>query len=98
MHAIIWEFTVREECIHQFTAAYGAGGDWANLFRCAKGFLGTELLRSCVEPNVFLTVDRWESASSFDMFQEQFGTEYKNMDNRFDCYTSSERRLGIFTG
>ena len=98
MHAIIWEFTVREECIRQFTAAYGAGGDWANLFRRAKGFLGTELLRSCVEPNVFLTVDRWESASSFDMFQERFGTEYKNMDKQFACYTSSERRLGIFTG
>lgn len=97
MHIIIWEFTVREEHIQKFISACGPNGDWANLFRRAQGYLGTELLRSSHEPNIFLTVDRWESAASFEIFQERFGAEYKKLDARFEAYTSSEKKLGVFS-
>jgi hypothetical protein len=59
MHVIIWEFVVREEHIQQFISAYNSNGDWANLFRRAEGFLGTELLRSSHQPNIFVTLDHW---------------------------------------
>jgi heme-degrading monooxygenase HmoA len=96
MHIIIWEFVVREEHIQQFISAYNSNGDWANLFRRAEGFLGTELLRSSHQPNIFVTVDRWESASRFEMFQQRFGAEYKKLDITFEGYTSSEKQLGVF--
>ncbi|MGB7928726.1 MAG: antibiotic biosynthesis monooxygenase family protein [Terriglobales bacterium] len=97
MHIIIWEFTVREEYIHEFVSAYGCNGNWANLFRRAEGYLGTELLRSSHEANVFLTVDRWESAARFDIFQERFGAEYKKLDTQLEGYTLSEKKVGVFS-
>jgi heme-degrading monooxygenase HmoA len=97
MHIIIWEFTVREEHTQEFISACGPNGHWANLFRRAAGYLGTRLLRSSHEPNIFLTVGRWETAASFEIFQERFGAEYKKLDTQFEAYTSSERKLGVFS-
>jgi heme-degrading monooxygenase HmoA len=97
MHIIIWEFTVREECVQEFISAYDSNGDWANLFRRAEGYLGTELLCCARDRNIFLTIDRWESAGSFEKFQERFGTEYEILDTRFEAYTSSEKNAGVFS-
>jgi quinol monooxygenase YgiN len=97
MHIVIWEFAVREEHIQEFTSAYGSNGIWANLFRQAEGYLGTELLRSSHEPGTFLTVDRWESATCFEVFQERLGAEYRKLDTQWEGYTSSERKIGVFS-
>ena len=97
MHIIIWEFKVRGEHVADFVAAYNSEGDWAKLFQKAEGYFGTELLRAAEEPNLFLTVDRWQSAGCFEMFRERFGAEYKKLDARLQGYTSNERKLGEFT-
>jgi len=97
MHVIVWEFTVREEHILEFIAACGPDGTWVKLFRRAEGYLGTELLRSSQQSNIFLTVDRWESARSFENFQERFGAEYKRLDAEFEGYTLLEKKLGVFS-
>jgi heme-degrading monooxygenase HmoA len=97
MHIILWKFTVREERIQEFVGAYGSDGDWAQLFRRAEGYLGTQLFRSAEEPNTFLTVDRWDSASCFEAFQKRYAEEYKKMDARFEGYTLSEEKLGTFS-
>jgi heme-degrading monooxygenase HmoA len=97
MHVIIWKFVVREEHIWEFIAACGSDGDWANLFRRAEGYVGTELLRSTDEPNIFLTVDRWNSAACFETFQKRYGAEYKELDAKFEAYTLLEKRVGVFS-
>lgn len=97
MHIIVWEFTVREEHLRAFISAYNNNGDWATLFRRADGYLGTELLRSSHEPTIFLTIDRWETATSFENFEQQFGVEYKKLDAQFERYTSSEKKVGVFS-
>ena len=50
MHLIFWQFQVKEEKKRDFVSAYGPEGDWAQLFRQAQGFEGTELLQSVTEP------------------------------------------------
>jgi heme-degrading monooxygenase HmoA len=97
MHIIVWEFTVREGRLQEFVSAYDAKGDWAKLFRRAQGYLGTELLRSSDEANTFLTIDRWESADCFEIFQARFGAEYKRLDAECENYTLSERKVGVFS-
>jgi heme-degrading monooxygenase HmoA len=97
MHVIIWEFRVREQYIPQFISAYGTNGDWAELFRRAEGFLGTQLLRSSRERDTFLTIDRWESIGCFETFQVRFGAEYKKLDAQMESYTLSEKEIGVFS-
>ena len=62
----------------------------------AKLNLGTELLRSACETNTFLTIDRWNSTTDFDDFQARFGAT-NNLDAEFEGWTSSEKKLGIFS-
>jgi len=97
MHVIIWEFTVRQEHVQEFIRAYSSNGDWATLFRRAEGYLGTELLRSSAGPDIFLTIDRWESATCFDIFLKQFGAEYQKLDTQLEGYTLSEKKVGVFS-
>jgi len=96
MHSIVWKFTVRKEYIQEFIAGYGSNGEWANLFRRAEGYLGTQLLRSADEPDSFLTVDRWNTVDCFDSFQKQYSAEYKKLDAKFEAYTLSEEKVGVF--
>jgi quinol monooxygenase YgiN len=97
MHIIIWEFRVHNEQIQQFISAYDSNGDWAKLFRLAEGYLGSELLRSSDEPDVFLTIDRWENEPCFTIFRERFGAEYKKLDTRLESFTLSEKKVGAFS-
>jgi len=97
MYVIIWEFRVREEYVHEFVSAYNSNGEWAQLFRRAEGYLGTELLRSSHEPTIFLTVDRWDNSSCFQMFQNRFEAEYRRLDSRLATCTSVEKCLGSFS-
>ena len=97
MHIIVWKFTVREGRIQEFIGAYGCDGDWAQLFRSGEGYLGTRLLRSADDVNIFVTVDRWNNADCFEAFKKQYGTEYNELDARFEAYTLSEEKLGGFS-
>ncbi|MEG9434346.1 antibiotic biosynthesis monooxygenase family protein [Terriglobus sp. ADX1] len=97
MHIILWEFVVPADARERFQQAYGPDGDWAQLFRRAKGYLGTELLHSDTAPEVFLTIDRWETASHFESFQRNFGREYRELDQKLEGISTSERKIGVFS-
>jgi heme-degrading monooxygenase HmoA len=82
--------------IRDFVAAYKADGDWAQLFRLAAGYKGTELLWSTDCGDRFVTIDRWDCADDFARFQEEFGEQYRTLDAQFETLTLSEKKLGTF--
>lgn len=92
----IWEFTVPRETTAAFLAAYGPAGTWAQLFRKAPGYRGTELYRDRDVPTRFVTVDFWMTLSAFASFREAFAAEYEALDQACARLTSSERPLGTF--
>ncbi len=94
MHIILWEFTVAAEKQQAFLQAYGPEGNWAQLFRRAEGYRGTELLQSEAS-NTYITIDRWDEASDFERFKERFATEYQQLDASFEKL--DERKLGTFS-
>jgi heme-degrading monooxygenase HmoA len=96
-HVILWEFRVRPGSETAFESAYGPAGDWARLFRQAHGYLGTELLRDCQEPDRYLTLDRWASREAFECFHRERRKEYEALDRQCEGLTASEVRLGSFS-
>ena len=97
VYTIVWQFTVEARHVEAFVAAYGPAGDWARMFRLAKGFCGTTLLRDAVDPLRFVTVDRWDSLGDFERFREEFGSAYVEMDAKFERLSSAEQLIGRFT-
>jgi len=96
MHVILWEFTIKPEKQQAFLDVYGPEGNWAQLFRRAEGYLGTELLQSD-QPATFITIDRWDHVADFERFKDRFKSEYQQLDARFEQLTVSERKLGTYT-
>jgi heme-degrading monooxygenase HmoA len=94
VHAIVWEFEVRDGAEKPFEEAYGPDGAWARLFRNADGFLGTELLRDTRRPRRYLTIDRWRSLEDFAHFRQTHREEYAALDRRCEAWTASEVALG----
>jgi heme-degrading monooxygenase HmoA len=96
MYVRVWQFRVPAEKADEFRATYGPDGDWTQLFRRETGFLGTELLHSATHPNIFLTIDRWDSAEAWAAFLRAWGDEYLALDHRCKSLIVSEGEIGNF--
>ena len=94
MIALVFSYEVRDA--EAFEAAYGADGDWAQFFRQARGYIGTELLRDVETPRRYLVVDRWETAEAYNVFAAERREEYMRRvdDTRF--HYEQELRFGTF--
>ncbi len=92
----IWQFRARADKVADFRAAYGPGGDWARLFRRAPGYSGTELLESTMDPAIFVTLDRWESAAAWEAFLRAWSEAYTALDRECEPLVHDEAEVGTF--
>jgi heme-degrading monooxygenase HmoA len=94
MIAILWTYDVKPEYRVRFEAIYSPDGEWAQLFRQAKGYIETELLR---RPDArYATIDRWERAEDFAEFKVEFRIAYEALDERCDSLMLDEQFIGQF--
>ena len=96
MFVRIWQFRVASEKAHEFREVYGPNGLWATLFRREIGFFGLELLQSSAHPNVYLTIDNWDSPEAWAAFLRAWGDEYGELDRRCEPLIVSEGEIGSF--
>ena len=96
MYTIIWEFRPALNRRSDFESVYGPKGRWAQLFACASGYLGTELVRDVNDQTRYVTIDRWETAQAYEEFQAKYGAEYRELDAACEELTSSEEFVGRF--
>jgi heme-degrading monooxygenase HmoA len=91
MYRIVWVYDVRPESAAVFERVYGPDGDWAHLFRTARGYLGTELFRSLSTPGRYLTIDDWAARPAYEIFRTRSAAAYQELDARCDDLTLTER-------
>ena len=92
----IWKYSVKSEYLIQFQQAYGPNGDWAELFKNCPGFIKTEFQRDTSNPNLFITIDVWESYEHFINFKDLIVTKYRLLDKICEEFTDSEEHIGVF--
>jgi quinol monooxygenase YgiN len=92
----IWQFRVASDKADEFREVYGPEGAWAALFRRETGFLGTELLQSATHPNVFLTIDSWDSPEAWAAFLRTWGDDYVVLDRRCEDLVVAKSEIGTF--
>ena len=80
----------------EFERAYGPEGDWAQFFRRGNGFIGTELLKDVEEPERYLVIDRWDSASAYNRFLAEHQEEYLRRADETRLHYLQELRFGTF--
>ena len=97
-YVYIWEFHVLPGCEPEFERHYGPSGSWVRLFRTARGYLETVLLRDLTQPQRYLTIDRWESEAVYRAFRQASAADFAALDSLCEALTVSERELGQFVG
>ena len=79
-----------------FEHAYGPEGEWAEFFKGARGYIGTELLRDVDQSGRYVVVDRWESADTYNDFVEANQAEYLRRGDEMAFHYVQELRFGTF--
>jgi heme-degrading monooxygenase HmoA len=93
---LVLVFSYDARAPEEFERVYGTEGDWAQFFRQAGGYIGTELLKDIEAPGRYLVLDRWESREAYNDFVNANREEYMRRvdDTRF--HYDQELRLGTF--
>jgi heme-degrading monooxygenase HmoA len=93
----IFEYEVELVRAEAFETVYGPDGEWARFFAPGDGYLGTELLRSVHDGAVrYLVIDRWRSASAYEVFLDMHADEYRSRNAAAKGLWRRERTLGRF--
>jgi len=96
-YTYIWSFEVHPEHVVAFRWHYGEGGAWTQLFRRARGYLGTQLLQDESDPLRFVTIDAWSSPEDYEAFRAEYASEYAALDRLCEGLTARETLIGHFT-
>lgn len=96
MFLALWEYEVKSGSEEKFEEVYGSDGGWARLFRRARGYRGTRLVRDAKNQRVYMTMDYWDSREEYEKFRMDFRAEYEALDKIGDELTVREMRIGHF--
>jgi heme-degrading monooxygenase HmoA len=92
----IWELQAKPGSEAEFERVFGPGGEWENLFKKTKAFLGTEIFRDMENPSRYMLVDRFSSQAAFQQFLEKFRAQYDELDKMYEPLCASDIRVGSF--
>lgn len=97
MIAIIWQFDVRKGREKEFERFYGADGDWTQMNRHSRSYLGSSFLRDQNQSSRYVVIEYWSEMLVYEehkAFQREAlqGLE----ETRAELVTSVEP-LGIYT-
>jgi heme-degrading monooxygenase HmoA len=95
-YSYIWAFEVHKEHAEDFRRHYGDDGAWMQLFRRARGYLGTQLLQDEKDPLRFVTIDTWSSVEDYEAFRAAYASEYAALDRLCEGFTVQETLIGHF--
>ncbi|MDQ3811878.1 MAG: antibiotic biosynthesis monooxygenase, partial [Chloroflexota bacterium] len=77
-----------------FEELYGPTGAWAQLFRKAAGYRGTELQRVTDGSSEYRTIDHWESRTAWEACRRDQAAAYESLERRGESLTTSEELVG----
>lgn len=98
MIEIFFRYRVHPSQVRAFEHAYGPTGPWAALFAGKPGFRRTRLFRHRTEPNIYVTVDVWDSKELYDTFRSEHADDYARLDAHFRMLHLEEHLLGYYEG
>jgi len=96
MFVALWEFKVKPGLEIEFERTYGSSGEWAQLFRKHSAYRGTRLLKDLDRPQIYFTLDFWETRDAYDAFRKLQSGAYDELDRRCEALTELDRCVSEF--
>lgn len=96
MVAVVWQMDVRGEHAEEFERFYGADGDWTQLSRRSRSFLGSSFLKDVVADSRYLLIEYWSEMVVYERHLEDFSDEVAELESRRTRLVSRIEPIGVF--
>ncbi len=97
MIAVVWQFHVKPGQQEGFEKFYGADGEWSQLGRRSRSFLGSSFLQDQASDAQYLLVEYWSEMVVYERHRQSFVTDLRTLEERRDQFCESIVPLGIYS-
>ena len=97
MIAVVWQFNIKDGRKAEFEALYGADGEWTNLNRQTRSYLGSSFLRDQTQPSRYLLIEYWSEMVVYEQHRAYQSDAFASLEARRDAFVESFEPLGVFT-
>ena len=97
MIAVVWQFDVKAGREREFEEFMGANGEWTNVSRHSRSYLGSSFLRDQNRAARYLVIEYWSELVVSEQPRTFRSEEMQALDRRRNDMAESVEPLGIFT-
>ena len=97
MVAVVWNFETRPDQAEEFERFYGADGEWTQMSRRSRSFLGSSFLKDLGRPDRYLLVEYWSEMLVYEKHLADFDDEMNGLESERDRFVVRMEPIGVFT-
>ena len=97
MIAVVWQLNIKAGRKAEFEALYGADGEWTNLNRQTRSYLGSSFLRDQTQSSRYLLIEYWSEMVVYEQHRAYQSDAIASLEARRDALVESFEPLGVFT-
>jgi hypothetical protein len=95
--AVVWQFQVKPGKQKEFEKFYGADGEWSQLARRSRSFLGSSFLRDQATASSYLLIEYWSEMVVYERHRKSFVIDVQTAEERREALCDAVVPLGIFS-
>ena len=97
MIAVVWQFDVRPGAAADFERMYGSDGEWTDLSRRSRSFLGSSFLRDVASDARYLVVEYWSEMMVYEKHRVSYRNQLDALERRREALVERMEPLGVFS-
>jgi quinol monooxygenase YgiN len=95
--AVVWQFDVRQGAADEFERMYGSDGEWSDLSRRSRSFLGSSFLRDIASETRYLVVEYWSEMMVYEKHLASYRNQLDALEQRRAGLVDRMEPVGVFT-
>ena len=97
MIAVVWQFQIKAGKQQEFQRFFGADGEWSQLARRSRSFLGSSFLRDQASDTSYMLIEYWSEMVVYERHRQSFGIDIRTLEERRQAYCDAITPVGVFT-
>ena len=96
MIAVVWQFQVKPGKQLEFEKFYGADGEWSQMARRSRSFLGSSFLRDQASDTTYMLVEYWSEMVVYERHRKSFVNDIYALEKRRSDFCEAILPVGVF--
>ena len=97
MIAVVWQSQVKPGKQREFEQFYGADGEWSQLARRSRSFLGSSFLRDQAHDTSYVLVEYWSEMVVYERHRNSFVGDIHTLEARRNELCEAIVPMGVFS-